>query len=221
MNQLDPNSRDRLVSIAKGVAGALPFIGSAVSEIMGSVIPNLRFERVVIFLKTLEEKIGGIDERLKSFEKNLQTEEGIDLLEEGIIQASRAVSEERKQRLARLVGRALSEEELNHQEGRKLLNIYRELTDQEIVWLIYYSLNPVLGKGPHTDWVEKHPEILMPISREMGAPSEQHERGALQDSYKSTLMQLGLTTERNRTISLTTLGQMLVRYITDEAQDKS
>lgn len=221
MNQLDQNARDHLVSLAKGAVGALPFIGSIVSEIIESVIPNQRFDRVVIFLKTLEEKVSGIDEKLKNFEKNLQTEEGINLLEEGIFQASRAVSDERKQRLARLVSRALSEEELKYQESRKLLNIYHELTDQEIVWLIYYSLNPVLGKGPHTAWVEKHPEILKPVSREMGAPREQHERGALQDSYKSTLMRLGLTTERNRATSLTTLGDMLIRYITDKTQDES
>ncbi len=221
MSELDSNSRDRLVSIAKGAAGALPFVGSAVSEIMESVIPNLRFERVVTFLKTLDEKVGEIDEKLKNFENNLQKEQGIDLLEEGIIQAARAVSEERKQRLARLVSRALSEKELKYQEGRKLLNLYSELTDQEIVWLIYYSLNPVFGPGPHSDWVEKHPEILKPVSREMGAPREQHERGALQDSYKSTLMRLGLTTERNKTTSVTTLGRMLVGYITDEDQDES
>jgi hypothetical protein len=215
VNQLEPNTRDRLVSVAKGAAGALPFIGSIVSEVLDSVIPNLRFERVVGFLKTLEEKVGELDERLTNFEKNLQTEHGLDLFEEGIMQASRAVSEERKQRLARLVSRSLTADELNYSESRKLLNIYSELTDPEIVWLIYYSLNPVIGKGPHTDWVEKHPAILKPIRREFGTPQEQHELGALQDSYKLTLERLGLTTKPNTITKLTTLGRLLVRYIAD------
>ena len=221
MSELDPDTRDRLVSIAKGAAGALPFVGSAVSEIMESVIPNLRFERVATFLKELDEKVSEIDVKLNNFEKNLQKEQGIDLLEEGIIQAARAVSEERKQRLARLVSRSLTDEELKYEESKKLLNLYSELTDQEIIWLIYYSLNPVFGKGPHTDWVEKHPEVFKPASRHMGAPLAQHELGALQDSYKSTLMHLGLTTEQNRTTSLTTLGRMLVRYITDTDEKES
>lgn len=216
MKQLEPNSRDRLVSVAKAAAGALPFIGTLVGEILDAIVPNLRFERVVSYLKTLEEEVIRIDERMSFFEKHIKTEEGLDIFEEGIIQASRSVSEERKERLARLVARSLSANEMKYEESRKLLNLYRELTDPEIVWLIFYSLNPTIGKGPHTDWVEKHSEILNPISREIGAPQEQHERAALQDSYKATLLRLGLTEERNRTTILTTLGRMLVSYISDE-----
>lgn len=219
MTKLEPIARDHFVSIAKGAAGALPFVGSAVAEIMQSVIPNLRFERVVTFLKTLDEKVGEMDEKLNNFENNLQKEQGIDLFEEGIIQASRAVSEERKQRLARLVSRALTEEELKYEEGRKLLNLYRELTDQEIVWLIYYSLDPATGQDPHIDWIEKHSEILNPVIRDLSSPREEQERGALQDSYNATLTRLGLTSEQERTTQITTLGRMLVRYISDENQD--
>ncbi len=220
MRQLETNSRDRLVSVAKAAAGALPFIGALVAETLYAVVPNLRFERVVSYLKTLEDRVVCLDNRMSSFEKNLGTEEGIDIFEEGIVQASRSVSEERKERLARLVAKSLSAEEVKYEESRKLLNLYRELADPEIVWLIFYSLNPVLGRGPHSEWMEKHPEILKPISREMGAPQEQHERAALQDSYKATLLRLGLTEERNRTTSLTTLGRMLVSYISDESEPK-
>ena len=220
MRQLETNSRDRLVSVAKAAAGALPFIGGLVAETLDAVVPNLRFERVVSYLKTLEDRVVCLDNRMSSFEKNLGTEEGIDIFEEGIVQASRSVSEERKERLARLVAKSLSAEEVKYEESRKLLNLYRELADPEIVWLIFYFLNPVLGRGPHSEWMEKHPEILKPISREMGAPQEQHERAALQDSYKATLLRLGLTEERNRTTSLTTLGRMLVSYISDESEPK-
>lgn len=215
MTELDPNSRDRLVSVAKGAAGALPFVGSIVSEVLDSVIPGLRFDRVVTFLRTLEEEVRKIDERLTIFEANLKSEQGLDLFEEGIIQAARGVSEERKARLARLVARSLSAEDLAYAECRKLLNLYRELTDPEIVWLIFYSMNPTLGPGPHADWVAQHPEILRPISREMGAPREQHERAALQESYKQTLIRLGLTSQDNRTTHITILGRLLVRYIED------
>lgn len=220
MKQLEANSRDRLVSVAKAVAGALPFIGTLVAETLDAVVPNLRFERVVSYLKTLEDRVVCLDNQMSSFEKNLGTEEGLDIFEEGIVQASRSVSDERKERLARLVAKSLSAEEVKYEESRKLLNLYRELTDPEIVWLIFYSLNPVLGRGPHSEWVEKHPEILKPISREMGAPQEQVERAALQDSYKATLLRLGLTEERNRSTSLTMLGRMLVSYISDESEPK-
>ncbi len=216
MSELDTNNRDRLASVAKSAAGALPFVGTMVGEVIDSVIPDLRIERIVSFLKTIDERVGAIDEKLANFKNNLKDKEGLDIFEEGIVQSSRAVSEERKLRLARLVANSLSAEQLKYSEGRKLLNIYNELTDPEVIWLIYYSLNPVIDKGPHSDWIKKHPDILKPISRETSAPQEQHERAALQDSYKATLTRLGLTEENNRSTSLTVLGRLLVRYINDE-----
>ena len=220
MNELEPNTRDRLVSIAKGTAGALPFVGTMIGETLDSVIPNLRIERVVSFLKAIDERVGDIEGKLVNFEKNIKTEEGLDIFEEGFIQASRAVSEERKQRLAHLVAKTLSSDELKYAESRKILNLYNELTDPEIIWLIYYSLNPVMGAGPHSNWIEQHPDILMPISRESRAPQEQREKAALQDSYKLTLSRLGLTTEKGRTTILSPLGRLLVKYITDESSEE-
>lgn len=213
MSDLDANTRDHLVSAAKSAAGALPFVGSLVSEVLTTTIPDLRFERVVAFLKALDAEVKGLDDRLDKFQRNLETEKGIDIFEEGILQSSRAILPERKERLARLVARSLSSDEVAYEESKKLLNLYRELTDPEIVWLIYYSMNPVFGEGPHSEWVELHPEILKPISQEMGAPREQHERAALQESYKATLARLGLAEQKNRALRLTILGKMLVRYI--------
>lgn len=214
MDQLDTNIRDRLISAAKSAVGALPFVGTLVGEVIDSVIPKLRIERIVGFLKHLDKRVSGLEE-VERLRKNLESKEGLDIFEEGMIQASRAVSEERKERLAHIIAHALSGKKLKYAEARKLLNIYSELTDPEIIWLILYSLKPMCGKGPHSDWVDKHPDVLKPISRLTGVSQEQHERGALQDSYKLTLSRLGLTTEKGNRTSLTTLGWLMVRYITD------
>lgn len=215
MDSLKTNNRDRLVSVAKAASGALPFIGSAVSELLDSVVPNLRFERVVSFLQNLDERVSKFDTELASFKRNLNTEQGTDLLEEALIQSSRAVSEERRQRLASLTEKALTGNKLKYEEAKKILNLYRELTDPEVVWLIYYSLRSSLSHGPHSEWVEKHPDVLRPISREISAPIEKRELAALQDSYKETLLRFGLTEMKGKSASLTTLGRMLVNYITD------
>lgn len=221
MSELDPNTRDQLVSGAKSAAGALPFVGSLVSEVLTNVIPDLRFERVVTFLKALDAEVQELDERLENFERNLHTENGIDIFEEGILQSSRAVRPERKERIARFVACTLSSEDLAYEESKKLLNLFRELTDPEILWLIYYSMDPVFGEGPHSKWVELHPEILKPISQEMGAPREQLERAAFQESYKATLVKLGLAEQKNRTIRLTALGRLLVRYIHNQDEQSA
>lgn len=219
MDTLKTNKRDQLVSVAKAASGALPFIGTAVSELMDSVIPNLRFERVVIFLRELDERVSKVDKDLEFFKKNLDTELGVDLLEEALTQSSRSISEDRKKRLASIVEKALNKEELKYEEARKVLNLYRELTDPEIIWLIYYSFRPTLSRGPHSEWVEKHPNVLKPISRELSAPLEKRELAALQDSYKETLLRFGLTEVKGKSASITTLGRMVVNYITDAVDE--
>lgn len=216
MPRLEPISQDRLASAAKGVVGACPFIGPLVAEAIGALIPNQRLDRVVEYLRNLDAEVHCLDGRLERFEKNIHGAEGLDIMEEGLTQAARSITSERKERLARLVGRSLSSDEIRYEESRKLLNLYRDLTDPEIVWLLYFSLNPVLGVGPHQDLVKKHPDVLMPISREMGAPREQVDRSALQDSYKNTLMRFGLIELRGKSHQISSLGRLLVRYIQEQ-----
>lgn len=220
MNQLESNHRDRLVSVAKSVAGTIPYIGTMVSELLDHVVPNLRFERIVVFLRALDSKVSQIDEKLEHFKANLATEEGVDLLEEGMLQASRSISRERKERLASILEKSLSKEDIKYEESRKILNIFRELTDPEVIWLIYYSLEPRLGKGPHSNWVEQHPDILNPISKTTTGlneklENERLEKASLQGSYKETLLRLGLIQNNGRTTSMTTLGKMIINYIKD------
>ena len=80
MDTLKTDKRDRLVSVGKAASGVLPFIGTAVSELMDNVVPNLRFERVVIFLRELDERVSKVDKDLEFFKKNLDTELGVDLV---------------------------------------------------------------------------------------------------------------------------------------------
>lgn len=220
MQNLEPTSQDRLATVAKGVVGACPFIGPLAAEAIGTLIPNQRLDRVVEFLRNLDGEVHRLDSRLEKFEKNVCKAEGLDIMEEGLIQAACSISSERKERLARLVGRSLSVAEVKYEESRKLLNLYRDLTDPEILWLLYFSLNPVFGAGPHQDLVKKHPDVLMPISREMGAPQDKVDRAALQDSYKNTLMRFGLIELRGKSHQTTSLGRLLVRYIREQESDE-
>ena len=59
MSDLDPNLRDRLVSIAKGIVRFVP-IGSVVPETMIELVPNLRFDGMVAFVRVLDAKVQAI-----------------------------------------------------------------------------------------------------------------------------------------------------------------
>lgn len=213
MDELSPNRKDRLVSIAKVTAATIPYFGGLISEILTETIPDLRFDRAITFIRCLDEEFKKVEARVEDIERRLQSEEGIDLLEEGILQASRSVTSERKLRLARLIARSLGVEELKYEQSKTLLNLYKELTDPEIVWLIYYSMKPSIDAGAHNQWKEQHPEVLEPISREMGASQEQQERVAMQDLWKDNLTRFGLIRHRGRGMVITTLGKMLVDRI--------
>ena len=213
MTELNTNTLDRLVSVAKGIAGVCPVIGSLASEAVGSLIPNQRLDRVVNFVLRLEEYIIRVDSRLNRMDINLRMPEGLDIFEEGMIQASRAVSKDRQEQLALIIARSLTTDQLKYSESRKILNIFRELTDPEILWLLSYSSTPTMGSEFHEKLRQENPEVLKPVSRELGSSQEQVDRGALQDSYKNTLLRLGLVEERQGRIQISSLGKLLVRYI--------
>lgn len=217
MSDLDANTHDQLVSVAQGVSGACPVVGPIISEAIGQLIPNQRLDRVVSFLKSLEEDFAQVQSRLDWIERNSATPEGLDILEEGILQAARSVSNDRQKWLAAIVGSSLSSESLKYEESRKLLNLYRELADPELVWLIYISEPQSLHSHDHKKLVDQYPDILHPASKSYGRSQEEANRAALQDGYKNTLLRLGLATlkQNGQTLEISPLGRLLVRYISD------
>jgi len=222
MSDLDTNIRDRLVSVAQGVSGACPLIGPIISEAIGQLIPNQRLDRVVSFLKTLEEDFAQVQSRLDWIERNSATPEGLDILEEGMLQAARSVSKDRQKWLAAIVGSSLSSESLKYNESRKLLNLYRELADPELIWLIYISGPQAYSSSYHKELSDQYRDILNPASRGYGMSQEEADRSALQDGYKNTLLRLGLATlkQNGQALEISPLGRLLVRYISDGGELK-
>lgn len=216
---LETDRTDIVASVAKGIAGACPIIGGLVSEAIDQLIPNQKLDRVVEFLKILDQNVSQLDTQISNLKNNLSRETGLDLLEDGIVQASRAITEERRNRIANLLSKSFTQEELKYNESKKLLNLLRELTDPELLWLAYYSKPPAMGSEYHKQLMGKHPEVLQPASRSMGAAQEEIDRGALQDSYKNTLVRLGLLEQRDRSHNLTSLGRLLILYIEKENND--
>lgn len=214
--ELDSTTSDKLAAAARGIAAACPVIGGLVAEAVNSIIPNQKLDRVIGFLRYLDERVSILDRDLSGAASRLQDERGLDLLEDGIVQAARAVTEERRTRIGNLLARSLTQEELKYAESKKLLNLLRELTDAELLFLVYYSEPPYLGFQYHRDLTEKHPDVLRPASRILSIPQDEIDRGALRDSYLSTLVRLGLLQQKENQYSLASLGRLLLRYIQQE-----
>jgi len=88
---------------------------------VGAIIPNQRIDRIESFLKILESKIPA--ENRDEIEGKIKKSEYIDLFEDGFLQVSRALSEERKEYIASLMKNSLSDQELMHSDYKRLLSI--------------------------------------------------------------------------------------------------
>jgi hypothetical protein len=101
--------------------------GSFVSEYLINSIPNQRLERVTAFVKEL-------DKRLTELERNVSPDDRYfaDLVEDGIVQSSRALSVKRAQILAHAVIPYDPRDAEEWETRKKLLQIMGELTDRDI-----------------------------------------------------------------------------------------
>lgn len=180
---------DYVVSGAKAVLGAVPFVGSLLTEVAGSIIPRQRIDRIADFAAKLQERIDHLEEDV--VRQHLKDKEFTDLLEESLRQASRSTSEDRRAYLASLVANSLSSEAIEHVESKHLMRLLGELNDLEVLWLRFF-LVPTIGGDK--EFRELHKDVFEHRRAYIGCSIEELDDHALQQSYKDHLIQLGLVT---------------------------
>jgi hypothetical protein len=199
---------DYIASAVKAALGAVPFAGSLLVELAGTVIPNQRIDRIVKYAEALETRLSKVEREF--IQEQLKDETFTDLMEEGLRQAARSLTDERRQYISSLISNSLSSDEIEYHESKHLLKILEELNDVEIIWLRFY-LNPTMGGDD--EFRDKHKDILKPVTRVMGAPQSVRDKGTLQDSYKEHLVRLGLLEKADKKYSLASLGRLMLREI--------
>ena len=204
---LENNFTDHAVEVAKFVA-TIAAVGPF-AEILCSVIPNQRMDRITQFMKLLETRIGKIEGEI--LEQCVSDENSIDLIEEGIWQVARSLSDERREYIATLVANGISSEEIEHSQSKQLLRIVSELSDVEILWLRFY-LDPAIGRDH--EFTEKHSNIFEPVAANLRSTRKEMDKATLQKSYKEHLVSLRLLDEKKLGHYETTpLGRLLLREI--------
>jgi hypothetical protein len=204
------------LAVSRGLAGLLPAIGPLAQEAINAIIPDYRMERVSDFLRILDEKVRTLEIDQERLGKRFTEGESLDLFEDGIQMAARALSSERKHQIAAVLAHSLSDDEVRYAHAKKLLNILRDLTDPEIVFLKAHSLR---GEAQR-EFFRRHDSILRPASREIGGPRSEADRAAIEDAYEQTLMRLGLFAPRGGRV-VSPLGRLLLRYIEIEERSKT
>jgi hypothetical protein len=232
-DKLDQNATDYVVSATKSALGMVPFAGSLLAELAGSIIPKQRMDRLVDYARKLEHRLGGLDQ--DAIRTKLADENFTDLLEESARQAAQAVTDERREYLASLLASGVSEDRVSFVESRHLLRLLSQINDIEVIWLRFYSHRSLTGDE---EFRSKHAAIIEPIRTTLGSDQETLDRRALQENYTEHLISLGLLTRPLRVDSktgypefdkntknwktgptqTTPLGRLLVKYIGLDAQ---
>ena len=186
-NVINTNGTDLLTSVAKSSVGIIPFAGPLLSEIVGTIIPNQRLDRLSKYIKELEKRISKIES--SSIDSIKENEEFIDLIEEGFVQASRAITKERRQYIASIIENGIKDEAIDFLQSKYLLKLLSELNDIEIIWLRFYY-DP--AHNSDNEFRNKHKNVLKPIRSYIGTDKESHNGSAIQNSYKEHLERLQL-----------------------------
>ncbi len=211
---LSTNLADRTAAVCRAILGAAPFIGPALSEVITATIPNQKHDRVVDFLCRLDARLAELEHN--SMDNQLRSPEFCDLLEDALVQASRAISLTRRDYLAKLLASGAGKWSAEHSRQKRLLRLLADLSDEEIIVLRYYAVqHEPAGKK----LLEEYSELLVPASGEVSAPQSDIDRGALQNSYLRHLVSLGLLDEQNTMGGIpgwrrtSPLGNLLLKYV--------
>lgn len=188
-DDLDINANDILASTLKASVSLFPVGGAFISELVGTILPQQRMDRLVNYARALNSKLDQLPSDLLN--KLKQEPEFVDLIEESFIQASRAISETRREYIAATVSNGITNEAIEIAESKYLLRLLSELNDVEVIWLRSF----VLETSQET-FNDQHENVLRKQYAFAGDTLMQHKGAAFQDSYVEHLEQLGLLDRR-------------------------
>ena len=210
-NELENRKEDLIASALKGICGTLPIVGASIAEVIGYVIPSQRIDRIASLLKSLESKVD--PEEKAKVEARMLEEKSIDLMEDGFLQAARALSEECIEHIASLLKNSLTDEDLEQNAYKRLLFLFGEINDIEVIILKAHSLHGT----EHRDFWEKHQEVLIGEPLRFPTSRKKVDQNAIYKTYRSNLVRLDLLEVRSEQPSqnyeITSLGRLLLRSI--------
>ncbi|HEX8197718.1 MAG TPA: hypothetical protein VF571_16115 [Pyrinomonadaceae bacterium] len=187
---LENNKSDAIVRIGGVVLGNIPIVGSILTEVFKEIIPNQREERVRIFIEILGDKLKYLEEDVLN--SKMKSEEFIDLLEDALPQAARAMNKDRQNYIASLLKNSLNDEQLEHIQKKKFLQLLNELNDAEILLLHFLSLNwSQIDQTKRIEFAEKH-LYLFDDYNERSNDVSLRDKSDMRKCYMSKLEEIGL-----------------------------
>lgn len=225
---LSANRTDHLASSMRGVLGFVPWIGPIMAELLDYVIPNQRVDRIARYTIALAHRLDSIER--ERMEQACADPAFVDLFEDGLHQAVRALTQERLEHIADLIKNSLNSEQGQYISDKHLLNLLGEINDIELLLVIFHSITD--REKAQQFWTDHQAALDMP-SATLGSSQEDFEKHTLFESYRQHLARVGLLSPRfkrpkkgelpefdERTgamkasgYQVTSLGRLLLRHI--------
>ena len=185
---LDKTWRDHAALATRVAASLVPIVGGPLAELITEAIPRLRQDRMIEYLRQLDEKMGLLEKVLS--DRLSADEERIDLIETGGHLAARATTAERISHIAEIVVHGLSSDEVNFIRRKRLLGLYGEIDDEEFLLLRAYGGSEGGFHSNAWDTVDR------PLPAALGSSREQLDQAKLYEVGEENLLRLGLLERR-------------------------
>ena len=181
---LDNNWSDRAALITKIASSLVPMVGGPLAELITEVIPRLRQDRIVEYLRQLAARIETLEK--ENVERISADVEKIDLIEAGGYLAARATTSDRILKIAEIVFRGLGAEQTNFIRRKRLLGLFGAIDDDELLLLNAYGQSYGMPRSNAWDTVDRPPPA------HFGSSAEDIDNVKLYEVGEQNLLRLGL-----------------------------
>ena len=162
-DELDKNWGDRVALVTKIAASLVPMVGGPLAELITEVVPRLRQERIVEYLRQLTARIEKLEK--ENVERILADVEKIDLIESGGYLAARATTSGRISKVAEIVFRGLGAEQTNLIRRKRLLGLFGAIDDDELLLLNAYGQSYGAPRSNAWDAIDGHRRLTSDLLR--------------------------------------------------------
>lgn len=223
-DDLDLTEHDALAATGRALSGLIPMFGGVVGELLTQTIPDQRTERIVCYVRVLNSRLAGMEERLTQL---LANSENVDLIEEGGFQAARATSERRIEQIAALVANGLSTDDADTIRRKRLVRLLGQLDEDELLLLDAHGQS--YGGSQDQDPFAR---VRRPEPAAMDSSPDEIDADRLYEAGKDHLLALGLLKKNYRnpprgqapvfdtrkgdyehSVEVSYLGRLLLRFI--------
>ena len=186
--ELQRDGADQAALALSSLAALVPVIGGPLAGLITYTIPKQRMERIVLFIQKLSERVSKLEANIEAI---IEDPEKSDLIESGCHQAARATTPERITRIAEIVSSGLSEEGTDLIRRKRLLRLFGEIDDDELIILNAYG-EAEYGESPRGISSPAWEMIKRPEPAFLGSSPEVLENENLYKLGLGNLLRLGL-----------------------------